>query len=83
MRRREFTDEMLYHLRACRAQGMTRKEAAQELGVSTTWLDTASKRAGLTGELKAIFPHGGNPPEKVEKPDPVVHWLTKPWRKAA
>lgn len=79
------TDRTMAHLRACKAQQLTKTEAAAELGVHLMTLNKAIKKASprVQQELARMWPHGGYRHGKSKHEQPQVKWLTRPWRTAA
>lgn len=79
------TENILFQLRACKAEGKTKTEAAEELGVHLMTLNKAIKKADqrIQNEIARMWPHGGHRHGKNSLERPQVKWLTKPWRVAA
>ncbi|UDL04019.1 hypothetical protein [Marinobacter sp. CA1] len=78
-------DSVMAHLRACKAQGLTKTESAEELGVHLMTLNKAIKKASprVQQELARMWPHGGYRHGNRTTEKPQVKWLTRPWRTAA
>lgn len=81
----QITDSTLAHLRACKAQGLTKTEAAAELGVHLMTLNKAIKKAApeTQRELANMWPHGGHRHGTIKQKPPAVKWLKRSWRVAA
>lgn len=79
------TGSIMAHLRACKAQGLTKTETTAEMGVHLMTLNKAINKADarVQSEVTRMWPHGGQRIGKTKFDNPAVRWLTRTWRVAA